>query len=110
MPATARSVPARYRGERDERAGVQAARSRYGAREYRQLTPATISSGPGTRHRIESCRSCSGTADRSRVDPDLSCDECFELLDADVELELARGAADARCRSCAPTCGLVGLS
>jgi hypothetical protein len=43
----------------------------------------------------EPCRSCSGTADRSRADPDLSCDERFELLDAYAGLELARGAADA---------------
>src|SRR5580704_2579025 len=47
MPATARSVSPCYQGERDERAGVRAARSRYGAREYRQLAPAAASSGPG---------------------------------------------------------------
>ena len=29
------------------------------------------------------------------TDPELSCDECFELLDAYVEFELAGGAADA---------------
>jgi hypothetical protein len=29
------------------------------------------------------------------TDPELSCDECFELLDAYVELELAGDAADA---------------
>jgi hypothetical protein len=28
------------------------------------------------------------------TDPELSCDECFELLDVYVELELANGAAD----------------
>jgi hypothetical protein len=32
---------------------------------------------------------------RSGAGPDLSCDECFELLDAYAGLELARGAADA---------------
>jgi hypothetical protein len=29
------------------------------------------------------------------TDPELTCDECFELLDAYVELELAGAAADA---------------
>jgi hypothetical protein len=38
----------------------------------------------------------SGTANRSRAGPGLSSDERVELLDADVELELARGAADAK--------------
>jgi hypothetical protein len=30
------------------------------------------------------------------TDPELSCDECFELLDVYVELELASRAADAQ--------------
>jgi hypothetical protein len=30
------------------------------------------------------------------VGPELGCDECFEVLDSYVELELAAGAADAR--------------
>jgi len=29
------------------------------------------------------------------ADPELGCDECFEMLDAYVELELAGAAADA---------------
>jgi hypothetical protein len=51
----------------------------------------------------------SGAADRSRADPDFS-GEVFELVEAYVELELARGAADAGCRSCAPPAGLPGLT
>ena len=91
MPLTARPVSA-YRADTIDRPasrqptpGLVSASTGTG--------PAAASAGRDTRHRLEPCRSCSGTADRSPADPDPGCDECFELLVAYAGLEPAGRAA-----------------